>query len=73
MVIGMLLGRLEEDGSAVFIYVCCSGGDKEEAGRCGVTTARGGQLTWTFFQTLLRVRPKPAAKLHYMKVVDAYE
>lgn len=33
----------------------------------------GGQLTRIFFQTLLRVRPKPAAKLHYMKTKDAYE
>lgn len=26
-----------------------------------------------FFSDLFRVRPKPAAKLHYMKVKDAYE
>lgn len=55
------------------VYIRPLRGEEEEAGRRGVTTAGGGQLMWIFFPDLLRVRPKPAAKLHYMKVKDAYE
>lgn len=54
----------------VFIYVRCSGGDKEEAGRCGVTTTCGGPIGAALTQTFFRVRLKPAAKLHYVEVKD---
>ena len=54
----------------VYIYVCCSGEDKAEAGRCGVTTRRGGPMGAAWTQTFFRVRLKPAAKLHYVEVKD---
>lgn len=54
----------------VFIYVRCSGEDKAEAGRCGVTTTRGGPMGAALTQTFFRVRLKPAAKLHYVEVKD---
>lgn len=54
----------------VFIYVRCSGEDKAEAGRCGVTTTCGGPIGGALTQTFFRVRLKPAAKLHYVEVKD---
>lgn len=54
----------------VFIYVRRFGGDKEEAGCCGVTTASRGPMGVALTQTFFRVRLKPAAKLHYVEVKD---
>lgn len=54
----------------MFIYVRCSGEDKAEAGRCGVTTTCGGPMGAALTQTFFRVRLKPAAKLHYVEVKD---
>lgn len=55
MVIMMLLGKLEEDGSACLYTSACSGGDKEEeAGRCGVTPACRRPIDAHFFSDLVK-------------------
>lgn len=77
MVIMMLLGRLEEDGSAC-LYTSAArrrqgGGGTRWSDDCAGRPIDVDLFFSPFLQTLLRVRPKPAAKLHYMKVKDAYK
>lgn len=77
MVIVMLLGKLEEDGS-VCLYTSAAwrrqgGGGTITSDDCEWRPIDVIFFSFLFFQTLLRVRLKPAAKLHYVKVREPYE